>query len=139
MPMQQPVVVVNPQSSSQTLAKSANGLATTKQDFAKAIAHLCALKRTTEFTKQQLEVWFGGLRAFPAWIVNRAVLTLATSQDRFPEFGDVYQLCRKEAIHAGLMTEPYIPTGTEERKISSAEITTIGTALGLAVKPSANR
>lgn len=101
------------------------------------MAHLCALKRTTDFSDAQVATWYGGLAAFPAWIVNRSVLTLATSQDRFPEFGDVYQLCRREAIQAGLMQEPYSPhgTGEEKSKVTRQEITTIGEALGLAVRP----
>lgn len=102
------------------------------------MAHLCALKRTSDFTAIQVETWYGGLASFPAWVINRSVLQLATSQERFPEFGDVYQLCRREAIQAGLMQEPYSPHGGGDDKkstISRQEITTIGEALGLAVRP----
>ena len=108
----------------------------TKTEFAKAMAHLCALKRTTDFSDAQIVTWFGGLAAFPAWVINRSILTMATSQERFPEFGDLYQLCRREAIQAGLMQEPYSPHGTGEKPtISRQEITSIGEALGLAVRP----
>ncbi len=100
------------------------------------MAHLCALKRTAAFSPDQVRVWHGGLGEFPAWVINRAVLMLATSQERFPEFGDVYQLCRREAIQGGLMKEPYSPNGTGDKPtITRSEITTIGEALGLAVKP----
>ena len=51
-------------------------------------------------TGRQVRVWYGALGAFPAWVINRATLTLATSQERFPEFGDVYQHCHKMAIQA---------------------------------------
>lgn len=101
------------------------------------MAHLCALKRTANFTKDQIHVWYGGLSAFPVWIINRAVISLAASQERFPEFGDVYQLCRREALRAGVMKQPpYSPHGTGEGPtVSADEITTIGQALGLKVKP----
>jgi len=99
------------------------------------LAHLCALKRTADFTKQQALSWSAGLESFPAWVINRAVITLATSQERFPEFGDVYQLCRREAIQAGLMVEPYVSTGDGTKPlIQRDEITTIGDALGLVVR-----
>ena len=100
------------------------------------MAHLCALKRTTDFSDIQVVTWFGGLSAFPAWIINRSILSLATSQERFPEFGDLYQLCRREAIQAGIIQEPYSAHGTSDKpQISRQEITSIGEALGLVVKP----
>lgn len=101
---------------------------------AKALAHLCALKRTSDFTDLQIEAWYGGLSAFPDWIINLAVIELATSETRFPEFGDVYQLCRRQALKAGVMKQPdYSPNGSDrvERKITNDEIHTIGSALGL--------
>jgi len=104
------------------------------------MAHLCALKRTANFSEAQVVVWYGALSAFPAWIINRSVLTLATSSERFPEFGDVYQLCRREAINAGLMQEPYSPLGDGKKAdVSRKEITTIGEALGLVVNQPARK
>jgi hypothetical protein len=105
-----------------------------KADFQKAMSHLCALKRTADFTAEQILTWYGGLSAFPDWIVNRAVIELATSTDRFPEFGDVYNLCRKQAIQRGLIEQPYSPHSQVDQKITSTEIETIGAALGLATK-----
>lgn len=105
--------------------------------MAKALAHLCALKRTAGFDEIQTLAWFGALSAFPDWIINRAVLELATSETRFPEFGDVYQLCRRQALKAGILKPPeYSPNGGEktERKITNDEIHTIGAALGLRTK-----
>ena len=96
------------------------------------MSHLTALKRTADFTAEQIVTWYGGLSAFPAWIVNRAVIELATSTDRFPEFGDVYNLCRRQAIQKGLIQQPYSQT---DIKITSNEIETIGAALGLSTKP----
>jgi len=107
----------------------------TDKEFAKAIANLCALKRTTEFSTLQLEVWYGGLKSFPPWIVNRAIIELGVSSERFPEFGDLYQLCRRSAIMSGLITEPYSPNSAEKRPtITTDEINTIGSALGLVTK-----
>lgn len=107
----------------------------TQGEFAKSIAHLCALKRTASFTKEQVVAWYGGLSAFPVWVINRSILKLATSQERFPEFGDVYQLCRREAIQAGIIQEPYSPYGgAEKANVSEAEITSIGDALSLVVR-----
>jgi len=100
------------------------------------MAHLCALKRTVAFTPEQIQTWYGGLAAFPDWIVNRAVIELATSTDRFPEFGDVYNLCRRQAIQKGLIEQPYSPHSQVDQKITSSEIETIGAALGLATKAS---
>ena len=99
------------------------------------MAALCALKRTSEFTDIQVLAWYGGLSQFPAWVINRAVLRLATSRERFTEFGDVYQLCRQEAIYAGLLHEPYARAGNDAQIVSRKEINSIGEALGLPVKP----
>jgi len=98
------------------------------------MAHLCALKRTVAFTPEQTQTWYGGLSAFPDWIVNRAIITLATSTDRFPEFGDVYSLCRRQAIAKGLIEQPYSPHSQVDQTITSHELETIGAALGLATK-----
>jgi hypothetical protein len=106
-----------------------------KADFQKAMSHLTALKRSADFTAEQILTWYGGLASFPAWIVNRAVIELATSTDRFPEFGDVYSLCRRQAIQKGLIEQSYSPHSQVDQKITSSEIETIGAALGLATKP----
>lgn len=109
----------------------------TKNEFAVALAHLCALKRTANFSSQEVAVWYGGLSSFPAWIVNKAVLAIGVSADRFPEFGDLYRFCREEAIRAGVMKEqPYSPNGAGEKKpVTTDELMRIGSALGLVVSP----
>lgn len=108
----------------------------TKAEFGIAIANLCALKRTADFTKPQVAAWFAVLGQFPAWCVNRAVVELATSQERFPEVGDLYKIARREAINHGLITEPYSPHGTGDgRHVGTKEVETIAAALNLAVKP----
>jgi hypothetical protein len=99
------------------------------------MAHLCALKRTSEFTDIQVLTWYAGLATFPAWIINRAVLRVGTSKDRFTEFGDVYQICRREALQAGLLKEPYARAGNDAQIVSQLEILTMGQAMGLPVSP----
>jgi hypothetical protein len=99
------------------------------------MGHLCAMKRTVAFTPEQILTWYAGLASFPEWIVNRAVIELATSTDRFPEFGDVYKLCRRQAIQKGLIEQPYSPHSQVDQNITSSELETIGAALGLATKP----
>jgi hypothetical protein len=92
------------------------------------------LKRTADFTEIQVEAWYAGLSAFPDWIINMAVIELATSETRFPEFGDVYQLCRTHAFKNEVMKRPepgQFSDGNKERKITNNEIHTIGSALGL--------
>jgi hypothetical protein len=125
----------NPPASNRTLAPSNASPQVTRAEFAKALAHLAALKRTTEFTDLQILAWYNGLSAFPIWIINRSVLRLATSQERFTEFGDVYQLCRREAICAGLLKEPFARAGNEEKILPLRDIESLGNAMGLQVKP----
>lgn len=104
----------NKPGSNRALSRSSASSLVKQTDFAKVIACLCVLKRTADFT----DAWYNGLGTFPIWIINRAVLKLATSQDRFPEFGDVYQLCRREAIRAGLLTEPATRTVIENPTVT---------------------
>ena len=128
--------------STQVLMPSPVSRLATPLGVAKALAHLCALKRTANFTDLQLDAWYGALSAFPDWIINMAVLELATSETRFPEFGDVYQLCRRHALKAGVIKPAeYCPSGGEktERKITNDEIHTIGSALGLMTKRPTNK
>lgn len=111
-------------------------LKTTKAEFSKAMAHLCALKRTAGFSDVQIAAWHAALGAFPIHLVNRSVLILAASQERFPEFGDVFQICRQEGYRTGYLKKPYCPTGdAKDTTVTAAEIDTMGEALGLKVKP----
>ncbi len=107
-----------------------------RREFARTMAHLTALKRTTELTKVQLRAWYAVLGAFPNWIVNRAVIEMAASETRFPEVGDLYRLCRTAAINAGLLKLPYSPhAGTNDNRLTGGEIDSMGQALGLTTKP----
>lgn len=111
--------------------------ALTQAEFAKALAHLIALKRTIAFSPEQITVWYQALSMFPAWIINRAVISLAATRQAFPDFADVRDLCKAEALKNGLMKQPaYTAHGTGEGPaVSADEITQIGQALGLKVKP----
>lgn len=103
-------------------------------DFAKAMAHLTAMKRTADLTPVQVQTWHGALGGFAPEIINAAVLEIALTDVRFPELGDLYQLCRGKALKAGLMEEPYVPNGQPKKaEITSAEIREIAGRLGLKV------
>lgn len=98
------------------------------------MAHLCALKRTAAFNEVEMRAWYGGLSQFPAWMLNRAIIDLVSGETRFPEFGDLYQRCRRIAIKAGMIKEPYMPNGEAKKGITTDEILSIGQALGLVVE-----
>jgi hypothetical protein len=97
------------------------------------MAYLTATKRTASLTGLQLDAWFATLGVFPAEVVNTAVLEMALTDTRFPELGDLYQICRTKAIKAGLLPDPYIPTGDGKPKLTLAEIRTIGERFQLRV------
>lgn len=95
------------------------------------------LKRTSEFTDAQVEGWYAVLGQFPNWMLNRAVIEMAASETRFPEVGDLYRICRKQAIKSGAIKLPYSANaGSEDAGITSDEIQHIGAALGLNTDPS---
>jgi hypothetical protein len=94
------------------------------------------LKKTAALTETQMDAWYGVLNQFSARIINKAVLQLCLTEVRFPEIGDLYQLCRAEAIRRGLITLPYSPYGDANDKKqlpTSAELEVIGKQLGLDV------
>lgn len=98
------------------------------------MAHLCAMKKTTEFTDIQINVWYAILQRFPDWAVNRSVISLGLSSEDFPDVGDMYRLCREQMRKAGLISEPYAPYGTGERsQLTADELDTIGRDLSLVV------
>lgn len=100
-------------------------------DFARAMAHLTAMKRTAELTKIQLDTWHGALGGFSAEVINVAVLEIALTDVRFPELGDIYKICRRNAIKGGQMDEPHQPEGRKE--ITPQEIRDIAARLNLKV------
>lgn len=95
------------------------------------------MKKSSEFSKNELRVWYAALQEFPSWIINRAVISQGISQGRFLELGDIYQSCKAEALRQGVLKIPYSPNGTgnDTPKATSTEINTIGQALGLVVNP----
>ena len=105
-----------------------------KIEFAKSILAFCHLKRTAEFDKPQLKIWYTALEHVPIPILNYALLTISIQQKEFPDFGHVYTICRRRMIQTGLLTEKYSPSGNGDSSIGIEEIKSIGEALGLAVK-----
>ena len=106
-----------------------------KPDFAKAMAHLCALKRTAALTDVQMTAWHGVLGIFRHQVINAAVLEMVMSEARFPELGDLYQICRREAIKRGDLKIPYSPHGGDQdtKKPTKSEIAAVASRLGLEV------
>ncbi len=99
------------------------------------MARLCAMKRTADLTENQLDAWHGALGGFGIEIVNAAVIELALTETRFPELGDLFQICRRLAIKRGDIKLPYSPHG-EVGKIdrpTEAEIRVVAAQLGMDV------
>jgi hypothetical protein len=89
-----------------TTQPSPTGLS--KKEFFRAMVALTTLKRTSNFTKQQLSAWFCVLRRFPAKVVNLSVVELATSETRFPEVADLFRLCQRK------MPRAYVPMAGDD-------------------------
>lgn len=97
---------------------------------------LTLLKRTSEMTAPQLNEWFSVLGQFPIWILNCAVVEMACSETRFPEVGDLYQICRRIAFKKGVMERPYHPNAKDgDVNITADEIARIGNSLGMKMGP----
>jgi hypothetical protein len=106
-----------------------------RPEFAKSMAHLCALKRTATLTPVQMEAWHGVLGIFGAKVINSAVIEMVLSESRFPELGDLYQICRREALKRGELKLPYSPHGgdSDVKRPTKAEIAAVASRLGLEV------
>lgn len=99
------------------------------------MATLAVLKRTADFTEPEVKGWYAVLSGFPAVLINSAVIEVAITATRFPEVGDVYQLCRREAIRRGDLKLPYSPHGTDSdtSRPTRGEICDIAERIGLRV------
>jgi len=91
---------------------------------------LVALKRTAMFTAEQLEAWYAVLSGFRVQTINRSILTVCASQERFPELSDVFQSCRRFEPRE----RPYNPHGSGDVKpLYEDELTEMAARLGLEV------
>ena len=99
------------------------------EDFGRALAYLTALKRTVELTEPQIAAWHAVLGGFPAAVVNAAVIELSLTENRFPEVGDLYQICRRK------IPKPYAPNGdgADMKRPAMSEVRAIAERLGLPV------
>jgi hypothetical protein len=93
------------------------------------MATLAVLKRTTDFTEPEIAAWFAVLGGFPATIINAAVLEIALTDKRFPEVGDLYQICRRS------LPRSYAPfaTETDASRPTKSEIAAIAARIGLPI------
>lgn len=91
---------------------------------------LIALKRTAALTDEQAEAWYAVLCGFRVQTINRAILTVCASQERFPELSDVFQQCRRIEPRP----QPYNPNGDGKVKpLYDDELCEIAARLGLEV------
>lgn len=99
--------------------------------FAKAMLTLTALKRTANLTQPQLRAWHAVLGTFRPATINKAVLLVVASQDRFPEVSDLWQECRRIEKRQA----PYSPhaSASEARSLTEPEIREIAERIGLEV------
>lgn len=98
--------------------------------FAKAMLALTALKRTADFTEEQLVTWHAVLAGYKPATINRAVLMICAEQTRFPELSDLLQWCRKIEPRE----IPYSPNGTGTAKpLYEDELQLIAERIGLEV------
>lgn len=98
--------------------------------FAKAMLALTAMKRTADFTEPQLTAWHAVLSGFKPTTINRAVLMICASEQRFPELADLLQWCRKIEPRE----IPYAPHGDGNPKpLYEPEIKAIAARIGLEV------
>ena len=99
------------------------------------MAHLSAMKRTASMTETQLTAWHNVLGVFDTDIVNAAVLEMALTETRFPEVGDLFQICREKSFKTGRWKRPYSPNGNEKdaTKPTDLEIRAVASRFGLAV------
>lgn len=101
------------------------------KDFLVAMGTLVALKRTADFTQTQLRAWHAVLGTFRPATINKAVLLVVASQDRFPEVSDLWQECRRIEKRQA----PYSPhaSASDARSLTEPEIREIAERIGLEV------
>lgn len=86
-------------------------------------------------TDLQLVAWHAAIGTFDVETINAAVLEIALTETRFPEVGDLYQICRRRAVKSGKLTLPYKPNGgnSDDKIPTQAEIREIAARFDLKV------
>ena len=101
-----------------------------RQECARALAHLCLMKRQATFSKEEADCWVTILAMFPTETVNRAMLQLGLSTDPFPDLGKLVAAC--QAIEAE--RNPQVVRGeTSAGRPNKGLISAAAKALGLEV------
>jgi hypothetical protein len=89
------------------------------------------MKRTAEFSKIEMQAWYAVLAGFPIEVINAAIIEVSLKEMRFPEVGDIYQICRRS------LPKLYAPLGgstkKEEERLGKQEIRDVASRLGLKV------
>ena len=93
------------------------------------------MKRTVNLTSIELTAWHSVLGIFDADIVNAAVLEMALTETRFPEVGDLYQICRRKSYQTDRWKEPYQrgASDKDDHRPTMAEIRAVAERFGLKV------
>ena len=107
-----------------------------REEFAEAMLTLCALKLSAQLTAIQMKAWYSVLCGFQAHVISTAVVEISLTETRFPEVGDLYQICRK-TLPASKREATYCPNGTGpkvERGVTTKEVREIAQRLGLPVE-----
>lgn len=93
------------------------------------MANLSALKRTADMTTIELKAWYAVLAGFPSTVLNRAIIEVALTKERFPDVGDLYQICRRS------LPKRYCAhgDGEESSRLAPSEIAAVAERLGLQI------
>ncbi len=80
-------------------------------------------------TDLQMKAWYAVLADFPATVLNRAIIEVALTKEKFPDVGDLYQICRKS------LPKRYSAhgDGKECEKLAPSEIAAVAERLGLKI------
>lgn len=80
-------------------------------------------------TAIELKSWYAVLADFPGQVLNRAIIEVALTKEKFPDVGDLYQLCRKS------LPKRYSPhgDGKEFDNLAASEIAAVAERLGLKI------
>lgn len=92
-----------------------------------ALAQLCHIKRSLEFSEQQLETWLTCLRPFDAAVVSEAVIAVALSDKPFPQLGEIIERCRRLTDE---VSQEYAPS-KDYKKLPSTFVRKVAATLGL--------
>ena len=81
------------------------------------------------FTQDQIEGWYALLSGYKPTTINRAVIEICASEQRFPEVADLLQRCRRIEPPE----RPYCPNGAPADRLTREEIAAFAERLQLEI------